>query len=533
MPYNFASSVALAALSLLLSLTAAAQVKLTIDVSQRGPEINKNVYGHFIEHLGRAIYDGLWVGPESDIPNTRGWRDDVVAALRDIKVPVLRWPGGCFADTYHWRDGIGPREERSTNVNILWGEIPEPNTVGTHEYFDLVEQLGAEAYVNGNLGTGTPQEMAEWVEYMTGGSEHGMAALRRANGREEPFMLHHFGIGNESWGCGGGMTPEYYTSLYKQYSVFLRTPWAYPIQTQWIASGGHAYGDEVNAGGLTEWSEYLTANIKPDFLLGFNAVSFHYYTHPHGHAMSENKGPAAGFAEQEWIAVLAKTLQMDEYLAANRKVMDRHDPGNTIALYVDEWGTWYDPTPGTNPAYLEQANTLRDALAAALNFHVFHRHAERVRMAAPAQMVNVVQASVLTKGDEMVLTPTYYAFKMHVPFQGATRLDSALKRVPDYRLGAYSMPAIDASAAYSDAHGVILSLVNSDPNNSIDVELGLSGVDALQRLAGHQLTARQMDAQNLFGEPEAVRPDAVSLDVSNGEASITLPPKSLTVISQR
>lgn len=515
---------------------ASADAKLVVDTSESGPIINKNIYGQFIEHLGRAMYDGIWVGPDSDTPNTRGWRNDVVAALKDLHIPVLRWPGGCFADTYHWRDGIGPAEQRPTGVNILWGEIPETNAVGTHEYFDLIEQLGAESYVNGNLGTGTPREMAEWVEYMTGGSEHGLAALRRANGRDKPFILHHFGIGNESWGCGGAMTPEYYTSLYKHWSVFLRTPWDYPIKTQWIASGGHGYGDDVNHGGLTQWSGYLTANIKPDFLLGFNGVSFHYYTHPQGGVFSA-KGPAVGFNEQAWIAAISNTLKMDGFLAANRAVMDKHDPENSIALYVDEWGAWNDPTPGTNPAFLQQAATLRDAIISALNFHIFHRHAERVKMANIAQMVNVLQAPVLTQGKDMVLTPTYYAFRLYAPFQNARRLNIDIADVPVYSLGKQSVPAISASAALSEDHGIVLGFVNSDPTRQHLVTIALTdkALETIsdQSLRGQLLTAQHMDTQNSFSEPNAVVPVAFQAEWIGDRLQVSLPPKSIVVLKQR
>jgi len=522
--------------SLLLGVSsfavASEEARLTVRLDQPGPTIERNVYGHFIEHLGRAIYDGLWVGPDADIPNTRGWRNDAVEALKAIRIPVLRWPGGCFADTYNWRDGIGPIKERPSRVNILWGEIEEPNTVGTHEYFDLIEQLGAQAYINGNLGTGSAREMAEWVEYMTSSSPHGLAKERQANGRTEPFELHHFGIGNESWGCGGSMTPQYYTSLYKQYSTFLRTPWTYPIKTQWIASGGHGYGDDVKTGGLTEWTDYLTKNIQPDFLLGFNAVSFHYYTHPRGTALSE-KGAAEGFPESEWMSTLSNTLRMDDYLAENRAVMDRNDPENTIALYVDEWGAWYDPTPGTNPAFLEQAVTLRDALVTGLNFHIFHRHAERVKMTSPAQMVNVVQAPILTQGKDIILTPTYYAYKLHVPFQDSTRLSTTLETSPQYSLGDQSIPAVSATAAMSEEHGLVIGLINTDPNNPHKVRLGLTGSNFGHRLKGQLLTAELMDSKNTVAQPMAVAPKELIVDIAANSSMIELPPKSMMVLRQR
>jgi alpha-N-arabinofuranosidase len=343
--------------------------------------------------------------------------------------------------------------------------------------------------------------------------------------------LHHFGIGNESWGCGGGMTPEYYTSLYKHWSVFLRTPWDYPIKTQWIASGGHGYGDDVSHGGLTEWSDYLTANIKPDFLLGFNGVSFHYYTHPKGSVFAE-KGSAIGFTEQEWISTIANTVKMDGFLAANRKVMDKHDPANAIALYVDEWGAWYDPAPNTNPAFLQQAVTLRDAIVSALNFHIFHRHAERVKMASPAQLVNVLQAPILTQGKQMVLTPTYHAFSLYTPFQNATRLEMDLGKVPDYKLGKIRVPAISATAALSEEHGIVLGLVNIDPNREHRITVSIAN-QTLEEMQGQLLTAKAMDTENSFATPNAVRPVPFQAKVVGNRMQLTLPPKSILVLKQR
>lgn len=504
-----------------------AAISIDINTSDRGATINKNIYGQFAEHLGRLFYDGIWVGPESGIPNTRGWRNDTLEALQALRVPVVRWPGGCFADEYNWRDGVGPRDQRPVTVNTLWGGVQESNAVGTHEFFDLVELLGAEAYVNGNLATGTPREMAQWMEYMTSESPAGLAKLRRENGRDKPFRVQHFGVGNESWGCGGHMSPRYYTDLYKRYTTMVRPPWNTP--TKFVASGGHGYGDAIDDSGLTEWTDYLTKNIEPNFLIGFDAVSFHYYTHPKGSVM-QAKGAATGFSEDEWMSTLAATLKMDEFLAANKAVMDKNDPEGKVGLYVDEWGTWYDPEPDTNPAFLSQQNSLRDAVVAALNFNIFHKHADRVQMTNIAQMVNVLQAMILTRGDQMILTPTYHAYKMYVPFQEATSLPTKLRQVPKYKLGKTAIPAVSASSARAADGRILLALVNTHPENTLEIIVALDGKRA-QSATGEVLTASEMDAHNTYATPQVVAPKTYNATATEGGLLLEVPAKSVLVVT--
>lgn len=507
------------------------QITLTIDTGQPGPVINKNIYGQFAEHLGRLLYDGMWVGPDADLPNTRGWRNDVLEALQALHVPVVRWPGGCFSDEYRWRDGIGPREERPVRVNTLWGGVEENNHVGTHEYFDLVELLGADAYINCNMGTGSPREMTEWLEYMTSPSYSTLANLRRENGRDEPFRVHFFGIGNETWGAGGFMTPQYYCDRYKHWSTMARVPWDVP--TQFIASGGHGDGEQEKD--VTRWTQYLTANIEPNFLLKFDGVTFHYYTHPlhtPGDFTFDNRGAALGFPEEQWMSTLQATLKMDRFIASNAAIMDANDPENHVGLFVDEWGTWYDEEEGTRPGFLYQQNSLRDAVVAALNFNIFHQHAGRVRMANIAQMVNVLQAMILTEGDKMVLTPTYHVFRMYVPFQNATSLPLAIDGLPQYELGDTSIPALSGTAARGVDGKIYLALVNTDPNNAHSTVVKLPGVSA-QMAQAEVLTADAMDSHNTFAEPQQVAPTRYELEVSDGGLPLALPAKSILVVAVR
>lgn len=496
-------------------LAHAADIQLNVRADQPGAVIHRNVYGQFAEHLGTGIYEGMWVGPESKIPNVRGWRKDVVGALKALRVPLVRWPGGCFADEYHWRDGIGPRGKRPVKVNTHWGGVPENNAVGTHEFFDLVEQLGAEAYVNGNLGTGSAQEMAEWLEYMTADGPSSLAQLRRKNGRDKPFRVHYFAVGNEAWGCGGNMTPEYYTDLYRQVATFLKTP--ADNRPKFIASGGNAQD--------TRWTEVLsTKNIK----FNFDAIGHHYYSFPGG--AWEKKGPATGFDEAGWIWLLAQAQEFGQTVAANIAILEKNDPDKRIKLYLDEWGSWYDPEPGSNPGFLVQRNTLRDAVLAALHFHMFHAHADRVEMTNIAQMVNVLQAMILTDKTRMVLTPTYHAFELYTPFQDATSLPATLSGNPDYSLAGKTLPTVSASAARGKDGKLYVSLVNVDPKAARTVALSVQGA-AASRAVGRVLTADAMDSENSFAKPAAVRPQPYEARANDGQLRLTLPAKSIVVVA--
>jgi alpha-N-arabinofuranosidase len=498
----------------LAAMPAFAQVSVSVDTGKPGPVINKNVYGQFAEHLGTGIYGGLWVGQNSSIPNTRGWRNDVVGALKELKVPLVRWPGGCFADEYHWRDGIGARNKRPVKVNTHWGGVAEDNAVGTHEFFDLVEILGTEAYINGNLGSGTPQEMAEWLEYMTSDTKSSLAELRRKNGRKAPYKVAYFGIGNEAWGCGGNMKPEYYANLYNHYATFLKTP--PDARPKMVASGGNDND--------TRWTEVLSKEAAR----GTDGISFHYYTLPTG--VWEKKGAATGFPESEWFSTMQQTLRMDQHIKQNVAILDKNDPEKKIGFYVDEWGTWYDVEPGTNPGFLFQRNTLRDAVVAALNFNIFHAHAERVRMTNIAQMVNVLQAMIITDKEKMLLTPTYHAYKMYIPFQDATSLPVAVDNDVAYSSNGKGVPGISATAARAKDGKVYIALVNTHPTRATDVTLNVAGL-TVGGVAGQVLTADAMDAHNTFEKPQAIKPAPFSARAQDGKLTIKVPAKAVMVFA--
>lgn len=487
-------------------------VDLLIRTDQPRARIDPNIYGQFAEHLGRSIYEGIWVGDDSPIPNTRSYRTDVLDALKTLGVPVLRWPGGCFADEYHWRDGIGPREQRPTHVNTNWGGVEEPNAFGTHEFLDLAELLGAQAYVNGNVGSGSAQEMAEWIEYITSASNSTLAQLRRDNGREQPWQLPFFGVGNETWGCGGNMRPEFSADRHRRFASFIRAP--RDNTPQIIASGGTA--------GNTAWTEVLMRDAAKHM----DAITLHYYTIPTG--KWDRKGSATQFDESEWIVTLSRTLRMDEAIANHTKIMDRYDPDQRIGLYIDEWGTWYDVQPGTNPDFLYQQNTMRDALVAAINLNIFHRHADRVRMTNIAQMVNVLQAMILTDGSKLLLTPTYHVFEMYKPFRGAIHVPVEMS-APRYRLGEVDVPALHVSTARADDGRLIVGIANLDPHRPATLKIAVQG-GRPAHAGGRMLTAARMQTINSFDRPDTIAPTPLAPRVTPHGIEVTVDAKSVSVL---
>ncbi|MGB8490421.1 MAG: alpha-L-arabinofuranosidase C-terminal domain-containing protein [Bacteroidales bacterium] len=488
--------------------------QFVIIANNPGPVISKDIYGHFSEHLGRCIYGGLWVGPQSSIPNTYGIRNDVLFALREIKVPNLRWPGGCFADTYHWKDGIGPQEKRASIVNTNWGGVTEDNSFGTHEFMKLTELLGCDAYINGNVGSGTVREMAEWVEYLTSDSDSPMTRLRKENGRDQPWKVKYFAIGNENWGCGGNMTDEYYTDVMRRFSTYLNNYSGNQLYR--VACG--PYGSEV------AWTETLMKDKASRDR--FQGLSVHYYSVPDGW---DNKGSATNFDERAWFRTVRANLQMDQIIKDNAAIMDRYDPEKIKGLVVDEWGNWFNVEPGTNPGFLYQQNTMRDAVTAAIHLNIFNQHADRVKVANLAQMVNVLQSVILTKDDKMVLTPTYFVFRMFRVHQEAQLLKTDL-RCENYAYGDSSVPAISASASIDKDGKVHISLANLNPGKQIVMTCPVIG-DSFKKISGEVLTAKEMNALNSFEDPDNVKPVSFNgFSYKDGILSVTMPAKSVVVL---
>jgi alpha-L-arabinofuranosidase len=508
--------------ALTTAATAADKVQLTVDLSKSGAKIDRNLFGQFAEHLGHGIYEGIWVGPDSPIPNTRGIRNDVVAALKAIKVPNVRWPGGCFADEYHWRNGIGP--QRAVTLNPNWGGVTEPNTFGTHEFMDFIDQIGSEAYVSVNLGSGTPHEAADWLEYMTAVPPDSLAKERSANGHPAPYKVAYLGVGNESWDCGGNMTPDYYTSQMKIYSRFVRN--YNPAQQDKDQMLKIAVGPGGAEPRFIDWTEtVMKAYQHHTWSWDINGLSMHNYTVGNW----ENKYKSTNFGESQYAQLLKLTLEMDGLINTYSAIMDKYDPQKKVALVVDEWGSWYAPLPGSNPGFLVQQNSQRDAVLAALNINIFARHADRVRMANIAQMINVLQAMIMTDKEKMVLTPTYYVFKMYVPFQDATFVPVTFD-AGTYTHESVSLPRVDAIAA-KDASGKLwLEITNVDPNQPAQIEVNLAGTTA-RSATGQTLTAPGVDSVNSFAAPNTVAPKAISAKVENGKLMLNVDAKSVTVVS--
>lgn len=487
---------------------------ITIDTTHSLGKISRHLYGHFAEHLGRCIYEGIWVGEDSPIPHTDGIRMDVVEALRRLNIPNLRWPGGCFADEYHWQDGIGPHAERARTVNTHWGGVIEPHHFGTHEFLQLCELLDCEPYIAGNVGSGSPAEMGAWIEYMTFAGPSSLADLRRRNGREEPWRLKYFGVGNENWGCGGNMTPEYYAHIYRQFQTYVRN--FSGNQVYKIACGANDYN--------FDWTETLIREAGR-FMDG---LSLHYYTVPGTWA---DKGSATEFSEADWFVTLKKASAMDEIVRRHAAIMDRYDPDRRVGLVVDEWGTWYNVEAGTEPGFLYQQNTLRDALVAGITLNILNQHCQRVHMANLAQTVNVLQALILTQGANMLLTPTYHVFDLYQVHQDASLLPIQIAHESGYIYQGERLPQVNLSASQDEKGLVHVSLCNLDPRESAQVQLALEGVSGIRSVSGCTLTAGDRQAHNTLEHPEQVKPAVFqSFSIEGPNLSAQLAPMSVTVL---
>ncbi len=484
-----------------------------IKSNENAPVINKNIYGHFAEHLGRCIYGGFFVGDTSKIPNTNGVRNDIIDALKKLKIPNLRWPGGCFADTYHWKDGIGPKENRPTIVNQWWGGVTEDNSFGTHDFLNLCEALGAEPYLAGNLATGTVQEMADWVQYVNFAGKSPMSDLRVKNGRKEPWKVKIWGVGNEAWGCGGNMTPEYYAGEYRKYATFM---------SDWTNSGGLM---RVASGANSEdynWTETVMKNI-PGSMLG--GVALHHYSVIDW----GKKGDAVDFSEEIYFKTMQQALKMEELVTKHSAIMDKYDPKKKIALVVDEWGGWYEVEKGSNPGFLYQQNTMRDAVLAGATLNIVNNHAERVRMANLAQCVNVLQAVILTDKTKMILTPTYYVMQMYNVHQDAKLLPLTINS-PLYTFNGQNLPALSASAS-KDKNGLVhISLVNIDTKNSNSVEINLDEL-GVKSVTGTIIASSKLQDHNTFDNPTKIQITAFKgFENKKGKLQVVIPPFSVVTL---
>lgn len=493
-----------------------AQNQVVLNASAAKDTISKNIYGHFAEHLGKCIYGGFYVGEgNKKIPNKNGIRLDIVAALKKLKAPLLRWPGGCFADAYHWKDGVGPKNKRKPVENMWWGNVREDNSFGTHEFLQLCEMINAEPYLAVNVGSGTVEEAADWVKYINhANGTSAMTDWRRQNGRTKPWDVKYWGIGNESWDCGGHMTVDYYINEYKRYATFMTTYG----NTEGLFRIAVGPGSEDY-----KWTEALMRDIPLKMLDG---VSVHHYSVINW----SKKGSATQFTEEEYFKTMEQAMRMESFVTKNSEVMDKYDPTKKVALIVDEWGGWYETEPGTNGAFLYQQNTMRDAMIAGLTLNIFNNHAGRVRMANLAQCINVLQAVILTKEEKMILTPTYHVMEMYNVHQDALLLPLTATS-NDYALGEKKLKAVSVSAS-KDKNGVVhISLVNIDAARQQEVTIDLGGLPA-SSVTGRILRSGTLQDHNSFEDPEKIKPALFTNAIVNGNnLTVTIPPFSVIVLT--
>jgi len=491
-----------------------AQTSVILRADSAKQIINKNIYGHFAEHLGRCIYGGFYVGDSNKmIPNTEGVRNDVIAALRKMKIPALRWPGGCFADTYHWKDGVGPKDKRPSMVNSWWGGVTEDNSFGTNEFLNMCERLGADPYLAGNVGSGTVQDLSEWLQYVNFDGKSPMSDWRRQNGRDKPWQVQYWGVGNEAWGCGGHMTAEYYANIFRQYATFMNN---------WIKGGNLLRIASGASDADYHWTEVLMRDIPHNLLAG---VGLHHY------AIIDwkNKGSATDFTEHQYFTILKSALQMEELITKHSAIMDKYDPQKKIALVVDEWGGWYNVEPGTNPGFLYQQNTMRDAMIAGVTLNIFNNHADRVRMANLAQTINVLQAVILTNKEKIILTPTYHVMEMYNVHQNATLIPVTIK-TDDYIFGNERLPSVSASAS-KDSSGLIhVSLTNINSKKEETISITIEG-EKYSAVTGRILTSSKLQDHNTFEQPEKIKPQIFKgASLKGNLLNVKLPPFSVVVL---
>ena len=486
------------------------QTTVSLHAEKTGGTISKHIYGHFAEHLGRCIYDGFYVGDSSSIPNTAGVRNDIIAALKNLNIPNLRWPGGCFADRYHWKDGVGPKEKRPSIVNTMWGGVTEDNSFGTHDFLNMCKLLNTEPYLAGNTGSGTVQELSDWVQYVNFDGKSPMSDLRVQNGQKKPWHVKFWGVGNEAWGCGGNMTPEYYVGEYRKFATFMEGRDLFKV-----ASGANV--DDYH------WTETLMKGIPLNLM---NGIALHHYSFPSW----EKKGPAVGFTEQQYFETMKTALRMDELITKHTAIMDKYDPTKRIGLVVDEWGGWFEVETGTNPGFLYQQNTMRDAMIAGVTLNIFNNHNDRVKVANLAQCVNVLQAVILTSKEKMLLSPTYHVMEMYKVHQDATLIPVEVK-TDDYVFGTEKLPSVSVSASKDAAGLTHVSVVNINSKTTEDIEIDITGKD-YKTVTGRILTSAKLDDHNTFEQPEQIKPAVFKgASLKGGKLKVKLPPFSVVVLT--
>ncbi|MBI4877857.1 MAG: alpha-N-arabinofuranosidase [Acidobacteria bacterium] len=497
----FVSSAAAAPFS---ALAAAREENVVVHPQVEIGKIRPELHGHFAEHLGSCVYGGLWVGKNSPVPNLNGHRKQAVDYLKALGIPVLRWPGGCFADDYHWRDGIGPLARRPKRVNIHWGNYTEDNSFGTHEFVELCRLIGAEPYFAGNVGSGTPRELRDWVEYCNYPAGSTLSDERAANGSPEPFRIRYWGVGNENWGCGGRMTPEEYATHYRRFAGYMRNFGTPPYL---VACG-------PNSNDIRWTRGFMDSMQGRGYPHGF---ALHYY--------QNMRVEPTKFTADNAAAQLTKFADMEKAIVQQRALLDSYDPERRVGLLIDEWGVWDGMIPAEEKKYgrLWQQNTLRSAVGAALGLNVFHRHAGKLVMGNIAQTVNVLHAMLLAYEDKCIRTPSYYAFELAKPHRAKTAVRA--------ETGDSSPLGLSVSASRQD-NELVLTLINPRHDTPLKAACRLSSgraASATARILHHE----NFNAANTFEQPDLVVPRPHAAAAEGSRVTIDLPPMSIVTASVR
>jgi len=518
--------------------TNAADSRIEVLLNEPIGKISPDIYSHFVEHLGGVVYDGIWVGEKSKIPNYNGIRKALVDNLKRLKPGVIRYPGGCFADQYDWRDGVGARDKRPTRVNF-WADTRykttkayedleagpqkyESNHFGTDEFVSFCKMVGAEPYLAANVRSRDVRVFLEWLEYCNAPANLTTWSTERArNGFVEPHKVRFWGIGNESWGCGGDFTPEEYATEFRKFTAWLPT---YGVQLKLIGSGPN--GGDVN------WTRKFFEGLAQKGgrqITKLYGWGLHYYCGSTGQQISNE------YTGNEWYDLLERSNRMETLIEDHWQVMGEFDRERRVKLAVDEWGAWHKQDSDVPAGYLyAYAGTLRDALISGMNLDTFQRHADKVAMANPAQLVNTIHSLFHTYEDKFILTPNYHVFEMYMAHAGATavrtefiapnvgftRLDAQRREIPA------SLWGLNGSASLNDKQ-LALTVVNPHHNQPRDTEISIRGA-AIKSGESRTLTANDIHARNSFANPHALEPKNGTVNASGSSLTFQFAPASVT-----
>jgi alpha-N-arabinofuranosidase len=512
----------------------AADSHIEILVEEPIATISPDIYGHFIEHIGGVIYDGVWVGRDSAIPNTQGIRTALIDKLKQIKAPMIRWPGGCFADSYDWTDGVGPNRPRRTNfwidefdksrLNSKWVQMYDTDAFGTDEFLHFCKLSGAEPYLAANVRSLPALQLDRWVEYCNSpAGSTTLSELRAKGGAVEPYNVKLWGIGNESWGCGGDFTPQDYASEFRRYTAWVPQ---YGLPLQFIASGP--------SGNDLAWTK---AFFEKMYSMGDHKISgwsVHYYAWNLSRGKSTDwvdaKGDALQFDIADWYELFQQGFQIEKIIEDQWAAIGEYDEHHEIKLVIDEYGPWYRKGTEVSPeAIISQQVTLRDALFTAFTLDIFNRHADKVSMAACAQLINCLNSLFLAHEDKFVVTPNFYVFDMYSAHQGgqSLRAEFSSPQVVYMRDGkAAGFWGLNGSASVK-GKTLTLTVVNADASSPREAQIILRGASVSDAKA-KILSGPDIHAHNTFEHSQIMGPSSSVVEYAGSSLHFTFPAASVT-----